>query len=126
MSAHPPCIFIADDQREVREALRLLLKGEGYAAETFESRGWSAREWAAGRERLVARGLLGPDGVATDEGRALRAEVERRTDDLAAGPWQAIGAEATNRLADLLGDYWVAMLGSGLLPAQNTLGIGKV
>ena len=37
MSSHPPCIFIADDQRDVREALRLLLKGEGYAAETFDS-----------------------------------------------------------------------------------------
>ena len=29
-------IFLADDQRDVLEALRLLLKGEGYAAETFD------------------------------------------------------------------------------------------
>src|SRR5215510_8018414 len=36
-SLRPPCIFIADDQRDVREALRLLLKSEGFAAETFDS-----------------------------------------------------------------------------------------
>src|SRR5262245_18225150 len=37
MPIRPPCILIADDQRDVREALRLLLKNEGYAAETFDS-----------------------------------------------------------------------------------------
>ncbi len=35
MLKRTPCIFIADDQRDVLESLRLLLKGEGYAAETF-------------------------------------------------------------------------------------------
>ena len=36
MPGRPPRIFIADDQRDVLESLRLLLKGEGYAAETFD------------------------------------------------------------------------------------------
>ena len=36
MPSRPPRIFIADDQRDVLESLRLLLKGEGYAAETFD------------------------------------------------------------------------------------------
>jgi len=30
------------------------------------------------------------------------------------------------RLADLLGEFWGAVLGSGLLPSETTLGIGKV
>ncbi|MFB7999333.1 hypothetical protein ACFC4G_41835 [Streptomyces sp. NPDC056002] len=94
--------------------------------ETFGSRGWSKDEWAAARERLVGRGLLEPDGTATDAGRALRAEVERHTDELAAAPWQELGAVDMNRLGDLLGDYWVAVIGSGMLPGTNTLGIGKV
>ena len=34
MPTRPPRIFVADDQRDVVESLRLLLKGEGYAAET--------------------------------------------------------------------------------------------
>ena len=36
MPARPPRIFVADDQRDVTESLRLLLKGEGYTAETFD------------------------------------------------------------------------------------------
>src|SRR5262245_6102903 len=35
MPARPPRIFIADDQHDVLESLRILLKGEGYAADTF-------------------------------------------------------------------------------------------
>ncbi|GGT34875.1 SCO6745 family protein [Streptomyces purpureus] len=94
--------------------------------EVFASRGWSEEEWAAAHDRLVARGLLAPGGTATETGRALRAEVELRTDELAAGPWDALGPERTARLADLLGDPWLAVIGSGLLPAVNTLGIGKI
>ncbi|MFE6062350.1 hypothetical protein [Streptomyces sp. NPDC056431] len=92
----------------------------------FESRGWSTAEWAAARERLTARGILDADGAVTDEGRALRAEVEQRTDELAAAPWTALGPEDTARLAELLGGPWLSTIGSGLLPAENTLGIGKV
>ncbi|MFI9492882.1 MULTISPECIES: SCO6745 family protein [Streptomyces] len=94
--------------------------------EVFASRGWSAAEWGAARERLAARGLLEADGTATDAGRALRAEVERRTDESAAGPWEALGDTDRERLAELLGPLWVAAIGSGLLPGETTLGIGKV
>ncbi|MFJ3712819.1 hypothetical protein [Streptomyces sp. NPDC090053] len=92
----------------------------------FASRGWNEHEWAAAGERLLARGLLNADGAGTDAGRALRAEVERRTDQLAAHPWQELGAENTARLAELLGPLWLEVLGSGLLPRETTLGIGKV
>ncbi|MFE2233637.1 hypothetical protein ACFXA4_13845 [Streptomyces sp. NPDC059442] len=99
----------------------------GAASErTFTSRGWTEAEWAAARARLTARGLLAEDGTATFAGRALRAEVERRTDELAVAPWESLGAEATDRLSGLLGGPWLAALGSGLLPAENTLGIGKI
>ncbi|MER6916121.1 hypothetical protein ABT354_30995 [Streptomyces sp. NPDC000594] len=94
--------------------------------EVFASRGWSEPAWAAARERLSARGLLNPDGTATDTGRALRAEVERHTDELATAPWQTLGPESTARLADLLDPLWLTTLGSGLLPRENTLGIGKI
>ncbi|MCT4356497.1 hypothetical protein M5362_25540 [Streptomyces sp. Je 1-79] len=100
----------------------------GAASEaTFASRGWSEADWSAARARLAARGLLDAgDGTATEAGRALRAEVERRTDELAAAPWAALGPDSTARLAELLGEPWLAALGSGLLPTENTLGIGKV
>ncbi|MFD3994800.1 hypothetical protein [Streptomyces sp. NPDC058583] len=92
----------------------------------FESRGWSGEEWAAARARLTARGLLAADGGVTEAGRTLRAEVERRTDERAAAPWAALGPEGTARLAELLGGPWLTAIGSGLLPSENTLGIGKV
>ncbi|MFG3529502.1 hypothetical protein ACGF8B_22495 [Streptomyces sp. NPDC047917] len=94
--------------------------------EVFASRGWSDEEWREARQRLVKRGLLTEDGVATEAGRALRAEVERRTDEAAAAPWRALGEEERERLVELLGPLWVAVIGSGLLPSETTLGIGKV
>ncbi|WP_121701703.1 hypothetical protein [Streptomyces sp. E5N298] len=92
----------------------------------FASRGWTEHEWADARERLSARGLLHADGSATDAGHTLRAEVERRTDELAAAPWRTLGDKGTARLAELLGPLWLEVLGSGLLPRDTTLGIGKV
>ncbi|MFE7109351.1 hypothetical protein ACFU98_01250 [Streptomyces sp. NPDC057575] len=94
--------------------------------EVFASRGWSDAEWRAARQRLVERGLLDGGGVATEAGRALRAEVERRTDEAAADPWRVLGEEGQERLAELLGPFWVAAIGSGMLPSETTLGIGKV
>ncbi|MDV9202664.1 SCO6745 family protein, partial [Streptomyces sp. Wh19] len=94
--------------------------------EVFASRGWSGEEWRAARQRLVKRGLLTEGRTATEAGRALRAEVERRTDEAAAAPWQVLGGEERERLVELLGPLWVAAIGSGLLPSETTLGIGKV
>ncbi|MGW4083400.1 SCO6745 family protein [Streptomyces sp. NPDC004822] len=96
------------------------------SVERFESRGWSPEEWEAARERLTARGLVGADGVATDAGRALRRSVEEDTDRLAAAPWRALTAAEVDRLVELLGGFWVAVLSSGLLPSETTLGIGKI
>ncbi|MFB7442989.1 SCO6745 family protein [Streptomyces mirabilis] len=96
------------------------------SVERFESRGWSPQEWSAARERLAARGLVTESGTATPAGRELRAEVERHTDELAAAPWLALTPADRGRLTELLGEFWVAVLGSGLLPSESTLGIGKV
>lgn len=86
----------------------------------------SAGEWSAACGRLAARGLVDEGGEATEAGRDLRRSVERHTDQLAAAPWRFLGPDGTGRLADLLGEFWVAVLSSGLLPSETTLGIGKV
>ncbi|MFI7414945.1 hypothetical protein ACIBU0_40550 [Streptomyces sp. NPDC049627] len=96
------------------------------SVERFESRGWSPGEWAAARARLAARGLVDAEGTATEAGRDLRRTVEEHTDRLAAAPWQALTLEEIDRLVELLGEFWVAVLSSGLLPSETTLGIGKV
>ncbi|MBD0840837.1 SCO6745 family protein [Streptomyces sp. TRM68416] len=96
------------------------------SVERFESRGWSKEEWAAAHGRLAARGLVDSDGTATEAGRDLRRTVEEHTDRLAAAPWRALTRQDIDRLTELLGEFWVAALSSGLLPSESTLGIGKV
>ncbi|MEU5525341.1 hypothetical protein ABZ744_00185 [Micromonospora chersina] len=92
--------------------------------EVFASRRWTAEEWNAARDRLAARGLVDGDGVATDAGRRLRDEVERRTDELAAAPWRALGP-AVGRFGQLVAPVTQAVVATGLLPARSTLGIRR-
>lgn len=94
--------------------------------EVFASRGWTPTAWEAARSRLAARGLVDAVGAATEAGRELRAQVERRTDELAAAPWRVLSDDEREHLAKALEPFWVAAIGSGLLPGVNTLGIGKV
>ncbi|MEV3920886.1 SCO6745 family protein [Actinomadura coerulea] len=94
--------------------------------ETFASRGWTDEEWTAARDRLAARGLVDADGAATVRGRELRDDVERTTDDLAYEPWRTLGAAKADRLAQLTMPILVKVLETGLMPARNTLGIGKI
>ncbi len=95
-------------------------------AETFASRGWTDQEWAAARDRLAARGWVDADGAATDRGRAERDAIERRTDELATGPWEALGQERAAELAELVHPVLEAALLTGLFPAETTLGIGRI
>lgn len=54
-----------------------------------ESRGWSQEEWDEAADALAERGLL-EQGEATEEGRAFRAHIELRTDELAAPPYRVL------------------------------------
>lgn len=66
------------------------------------SRGWSEEDWAAAVERLVRRELVDVDGRATASGETLRADLERRTDELAAPPFAALpDATVESLLAEL-------------------------
>jgi hypothetical protein len=53
------------------------------------ARGWSDGQWDAAAARLVDDGLLDGAGSVTDVGRRRIAEVERVTDEAAAGAWSA-------------------------------------
>jgi len=93
--------------------------------EVFASRGWSAEQWAGAQGRLVERGWMNADGTATAAGEAGRAEVERITDELAAPAYRKLGAERVGRLAELVMPVTMAVVQSGLLPMQSTLGMGR-
>jgi hypothetical protein len=91
--------------------------------ESFASRGWTEQEWSAARDRLAERGWVDEQGGATEHGRRLRDDVERMTDELAAGPWRALGTDGCARLTELCGPVFAAVIGAGMLPTQSTLGI---
>jgi hypothetical protein len=85
------------------EALVLTAADHGVPGEEMQqTRGWSESEWADAVLRLTERGLLDAGGRLTDAGRELRSWVEERTDAAAQAPWDAVGAEATERLEGLL------------------------
>ncbi|MGW5354136.1 SCO6745 family protein [Streptomyces sp. NPDC004031] len=80
------------------------------------TRGWSEQEWAAAEDRLRDRGLLDADGDPTEAGTALRADLERETDRLAAAPYDRLGADGVARLTDLAGGLAATALGNGAFP----------
>ena len=73
--------------------------------------------------RLAARGLLTPDGATTDAGRDLRAEVERRTDELAVAPYAALGEERVADLIEALAPARERVAASGEISFPNPMGL---
>jgi hypothetical protein len=79
------------------------------------SRGWSDEEWGATADGLAARGLLA-DGALTEAGQQLRAAVEAETDALSAAPFAALGAERSERVAELAGLLTGRVIANGAFP----------
>ncbi len=65
------------------------------------SRGSTPDDIAEAWRSLAEKGLA-VDGRATEAGIALRQRIEDETDRLTVRPWQLLGAEVTERLADAL------------------------
>ncbi len=63
------------------------------------------RGWA----RLEAKGLA-TDGAVNDAGRRFRLDLERRTDQLTAPAWQAVGETSTRALCDAVEAHHEALL----------------
>lgn len=81
------------------------------------TRRWSEEAWQAGVDNLVERGLLRPDERFTDEGRAFREEIERRTNVACVALVDAVGPEETRRLIDLLKPVRNGLLEGGAFAA---------
>jgi len=86
-----------------------------------QARGWSDDDWSAAAAVLATRGWLDEAGRATGAGIDGYRRVEEITDELAAAPWDAIGAGSTARLADLL--YPLAVACHQALPAVTPIGV---
>jgi hypothetical protein len=87
----------------------------------MRARGWDDASWDGAVQELTARGWLDGDDLSA-EGLARVAAIEADTDRLALGPWQALGDQACDRLAELLGPVRRALLAVGLWPERNPIG----
>ncbi|MFF9813265.1 hypothetical protein [Streptomyces sp. NPDC014006] len=84
----------------------------------FTTRGWTRADWDAARARLRGRGLLDASGELTEQGVALRADIEEQTDRLDRAPYEHLGAEDVARLTDLAGAFARTAALAGAFPAD--------
>jgi len=89
------------------------------------SRGWSADDWQAAVERLAGRGLVTHHGEFTAAGRELLAEIERRTDELAERPYDALGEAGVVALVEALGPAARTIAASGEVMYPNPMGLPR-
>ncbi len=82
-----------------------------------KSRAWSDEAWDAANERLAARGWLDNDGGVSGTGRAARAAIEARTNELSAPLWAGMSDDTVNRLGDLLSPACAALVNANYFAA---------
>lgn len=106
------------------EAHLLIAAEQGWPSEVFfDSRGWTADQQRDARARLVDRGLLDDSGL-TNDGAALRTQVESTTDALAAGPYATALADGRwETLIDRLSQVAAEVLRSDTIPFPNPMGL---
>lgn len=91
-----------------------------------DNRGWSEENWDEATAKLTSRGLLHPDGRATDVGRTLHGAIEERTDRLAASPYADLSHAAVTDLYSALSACAGEIAASGMLPFPNPMGLPRV
>jgi hypothetical protein len=96
----------------------------GWSREQMQPvRGWTDEQWEQAAARLTERGLLHPDGTATDAGLVLHRDIEHTTDVAAARPWASLGRSRTDALASLLEP--IALACAQALPYPNPVGVPR-
>jgi hypothetical protein len=96
-------------------AVMHVAQGDEWTREPLrKTRGYSTEQWDTALAGLRERGWVEPDGERfTDTGRAVRQEVEDRTDVLALPPWEHLGEAGCTRLRELVRPLSKAVLDAG-------------
>ena len=116
-------VLLARGVSPVQAHLIKAAAGEADPAVLRESRRWSADAWRSAVEELSATGWLDVVAHLTPAGAAQHDEIEAATDRAAMQPWRALGEPATARLAELVTPLAAAVVGSGILPTSNPVGL---
>jgi hypothetical protein len=81
------------------------------------TRAWGDDDWNAAVESMRSRGFVALDTMElTEAGRAHRAWVEERTDELMRPAYEAIGEAGCERLGEIARHYSRTIIESGGLP----------
>lgn len=115
--------LVAEGVAPVEAALLKIAAGEAAEEPLRVSRAWPEEEWRRARAGLVERGWLGESGALSAAGEEARARVEGRTDAAASAPWSRLGADAAQRLEQLLRPLSARVVEAGVLPAGNPIGL---
>jgi hypothetical protein len=86
------------------------------------ARDYDEAEWSAIVERLAERGLMTPAGTITEAGRALRRQLEDRTDEVALAGYAGLDDDQLARLIEVLTPITAAVVGAGDIPAATPMG----
>lgn len=90
--------------------------GRGFTVESAKLlRGWSDEQWGAAVAGLNERGVLDADGL-TQQGTALRVQIEAGTNELDRAAAEHLGAERTSRLIELGKGLSAIATGNGAFP----------
>lgn len=116
-------LLVAYDIGPCESHVTLVAAGGSTAELQREYRGWSEEEWAAAVANLTDRGVVGADGSFTDAGRALRASIERRTDELALAPYEALGADDCARLEKAIEAIGESLAAATPIAYPNPIGL---
>jgi hypothetical protein len=89
-------------------------QGDSWTREALrKTRGYSTEEWDTALAGLRERGIIDDGEGFTDAGRAMRQEIEDRTDVLALRPWQHLGEDGCTRLRELVRPLSKAVVDAG-------------
>jgi hypothetical protein len=105
--------------------LLLAARGDVPAEVLRTSRQWSEEEWAHSFEGLRSHGWLDADGRFTPEGRTVGDAIEARTDELAMAPWDALGPDQCDRLAELMAAPVGRITDASAVPFPNPMGLRR-
>lgn len=91
----------------------------GLAAKSYSrTRGWTEQDYDIAIDSLVGRGVMTPTGDLTPEGREVREDIERETDDQMLPVLKALGDEMTE-LIDILRPWGSAIRAQRGYPAAG-------
>ncbi|MEV5356193.1 hypothetical protein [Streptomyces sp. NPDC052693] len=116
-------VLVAQNLGPVEALVLKSATGETDAEFQRRIRQWSDAEWRAAQAELGERGWIDETGRLTAAGAAAHQRMEADTDAAALRPWQALGPDATTRLAHLLEPLARRVLDSGIVPAANPVGL---